>query len=119
MEKYFVKDTIKLESLRDVLKLLVKVKSISKGYKLSDSFLNLVVDFHLYGFSKDTYNLHIEKSLTDSKNYFKSIATIDNSKTYLRKIGIIDKGVDSISLDYLPSLTENDSCYLTLMIYHD
>ena len=119
MEKYFVKDTIKLESLRDVLKLLIKVKASSKGYKLSEAYLNLIVDFHFYGFDKDTYNLHISKSVDDPKSYFKSIATIDNSKSYLGKIDIIDKEKCIISSDYIPNITETGKCYLTLNIYHD
>lgn len=119
MEKYFVKDTIKLKSLRDVLKLFIKVKALSKGHNLSEAFLNLIIDFHLYGFNKETYNSHIEKSKTDSKGYFKSIATIDNSKSYLKKIEIIDKNSYIISSEYLPPLKTDDLFYLTLMISHD
>lgn len=119
MGNFYVKDTIKLESLRDVLKLFIKVKASSKGYKLSEAFLNLIVDFHFYGFSKNTYDIHLSGVDKDPKGHFKSIATIDNSKTYLRKIGIIDKNEYIISSEYLPKITENDKCYLTLMIKHD
>jgi hypothetical protein len=118
MENYFVKDTIKLESLRDVLKLFIKVKAKSKGYNLSEAYLNLIVDFHFYGFSKDTYEKHLTKSLTD-KTYFKSEATIDNSKSYLKKIGIIEKDNYVISSEYLPALKETDKFHLTLKLYHD
>lgn len=120
MEKYFVKDTIKLESLRDVLKLFIKVKASSKGYKLSEAFLNLIVDFHFFGFGKDTYDLHLSCSETNPKSYFKSIATIDNSKSYLKKIGIIDKDEYIISSEYIPDkVTLDDKYFLTLRLYHD
>ena len=116
MERYFVKDTIKMESLRDVLKLFIKVKANNKGYNLSEAFLNLIVDFHFYGINKETYKLHLDKSLS-TKSFFKSEATIDNSKSYLNAVGIIKD--NKISSEYIPDIKETDQFYLTLRLYHD
>lgn len=117
--RYFVSDTIKFTDLRQVLKLLVKIKSSESGHKLSEAYLNLILDFHFYGINKDTYELHISKSESDKSGYFKSIATIDNSKSYLKRIGIIDEKTYLISSDYLPTIGIDDECYLNLKLYND
>lgn len=115
--KYFVSDNIQFNDLREVLKVLVKVKSMKAGYKLSEAYLNLILDFHFYGVGKDTYEYHIKKSEED-KAHFKSIATVDNAKSYLKKIGIIEEKTYLISSEYLPALKEDDECYLTLKIFY-
>jgi len=90
---------------------------MEKNIKLSEAYLNLVLDFHFYGTSKDTYQLHIDKSIKD-KAHFKSIATIDNAKSYLKKVGVMDSST-TISPDFLPAISLEDACYLNLKIFYD
>lgn len=115
--RYFVEDTIEYSSLRDILRILVKVKTLDMGYKLSDAYLNLILDFHFYGTDKSTYDIHISRSKED-KAHFKSIATVDNSKSYLKSLGII-LGNGKISTEILPEISLTDSCFITLKLFYD
>lgn len=113
-----VKSNIKIKDLRGLLKVLLKIKTVECDILLSESHINLLIDFYFFGISDSTYNNHISTSDRE-KNYFKSKATIDNAKTYLKKNGILIKnsqgGLD-ISSDFLPLLSE-DKVLLDLNIY--
>ena len=94
--------------------MLIRVKCIENNVKLSEAHINLLLDFYHYGVNSIAYEKHLSKS--DTPNYFKSVATIDNAKTYFKKSNILvdDQGV---SLDYLPPKVEGD-ILLTLKVLY-
>jgi len=103
-------DKIKVNDLRSLLKIILKVKTAEFNITLSDAHINLLLDFYFEGIQPSTYSSHISKSISN-KNYFKSIATINNSKTYLKKHKILkktNKGILAISEDYLPPVIDED-----------
>lgn len=115
-----VKSNIQINNLRSLLKIILKVKTVECNLNLSESHINLILDFYFFGISQDTYENHIKTSESD-KNYFKSKATIDNAKTFLKKSNILVKVNQEelkISPDFLPFLTEK-KVLLTLNVVCD
>lgn len=105
-----VKDKIKINSFRDLLKIILKVKSVEFDINLSESHINLILDFYNTGINALTYANHIKTSAS-VKNYFKSKPTIDNAKTFLKKKKILVKNNQeelTVSSDYLPPLSKED-----------
>ena len=113
-------DNIKPSTLEDLFRIILKVKTIEYNVHLSDSHINLIIDFYKEGINTTTYANHISKS-ESNKNYFKSKATIDNSKTYLKKKKILVKnksGELEVSPDFLPPFDESQ-ILLTINVLHD
>jgi hypothetical protein len=99
-----IKDYIKLVNIEDLLKVILKVKGIEFNVSLSEAQLNLVIDFYFHGINDRAYSYHLDKSLS-SANYYKSKATIDNNKSYLKKMKVLVKDAKGdlvISPLYLP-----------------
>lgn len=118
-----IKSNINVSSFDYILKAIIKIKALENDINLSESHINLILDFYNHGISLDTYNIHISKSNTN-KNYFKSKPTIDNAKSYLKKNSIIlvtKSGETYISPDFVPSISEENkkSVVLTFNIIYD
>jgi hypothetical protein len=114
-----INDNINIKDLDMLIRMVLHIKSVEYGVILSESHINLLVDFYKYGISYDTYQHHINLS-SGNKNYFKSVATINNAKTYLKKVGIItgDKaGKLDINEDYLPIGLSSDLMINTKIVY--
>jgi len=110
-------DKIKIGDKDDLYRIILKVKTIEFGIHLSDSHINLIIGFYNGGINEDTYHTHVLSSETN-KNYFKSKATIDNAKTYLKKNGVILKeGI--ISPSFLPVLEDEDILLTINVLYQN
>jgi hypothetical protein len=115
-----IKDYIKVVNIDDLLRIILKVKGIEFNVSLSDAQLNLILDFYYYGINDVAYKNHLDKSLRLA-NYYKSKATIDNNKSYLKKMKVLvkdTKGDLIISPLYLP-LNLGGKILLNLNILHD
>lgn len=113
-------DKIKIGSTSDLLRMILKVKSVEFNVPLSNALINLIIDFYFKGTTKEAYDEHIAMS-KECKNYFKSIATIDNAKTFLKKNRILVKGKNGdlvVSNDYLPSLSKEEDILLEIKILY-
>lgn len=98
-----------------MLKILLRTKCVEKGYKLSEKYINLIIDFYLNGVSRDTYVYHIgDEKFGSKKDFFRSIATIDNAKSRLKKMGIIEN--NKVSKNILPSLSDDEPWVLRLQV---
>jgi hypothetical protein len=115
-----IKDYIKVVNIDDLLRIILKVKGIEFRVSLSEAQLNLILDFYYYGINDIAYHHHLDKSLILA-NYYKSKATIDNNKSYLKKMKVLvkdTKGDLIISPLYLP-LNLGGKILLNLNILHD
>lgn len=110
-------DRIKLTERIDLLRLILKVKTIEYKVHLTDSHINLIIDFYLMGINEESYEYHINRGVTE-KNTFKSKATIDNARTYLKKIGILTEGKE-VSPLYLPPLGAKQIQLNIIVDYND
>jgi uncharacterized protein (UPF0276 family) len=99
-------DNITLDDITQLYRLILKVKTVEYNVNLSAAHINLIIDFYRLGINQDSYQYHIERSRTE-KDMFKSKATIDNARTYLKKHGILtdDKEVSPL---YLPPLNDTE-----------
>ena len=109
-------DNITLNDINELYRLILKVKTIEYKVNLSAAHINLIIDFYRMGINQEAYDHHIDKSRIE-KDRFKSKATIDNARTYLKKHGILtdDKEVSPL---YLPPLN-SDQILLNIKVTYD
>jgi len=114
-----INDNINIKDKEMLIRMILHIKSVEYGVILSPSHINLLIDFYIHGISHETYDYHIEHS-TSRKSSFKSIATINNAKTYLKKCGIIiGNKADKLTIsdDYLPTELNEDLLINVKIIY--
>jgi len=119
-----IEDKIEILNRLDLIRMILRIKGVQYSINLSDAHINLLIDIYINGNELLTYEDHISRSL-ELKNYFKSMATIENAKSYFRKNGILkknDQGDLLISPDFLPPVSEllvKDSLLLNIKIFND
>lgn len=111
-----IEDRIKVTDINILYKMLIRVKCVEYNVNLSEAHINLLLDFYHYGVNSIAYEKHLSLAKLDTPNYFKSVSTINNAKTYFKKLNILvdDQGV---SLDYLPPKVDGD-ILLTLKVLY-
>jgi len=77
---------IKMDTMT-LLKTILRVKCYEYNNLFPESFINLIIDFYIYGVNDEAYSQHL--SHVDEKNYFKSRNTINNAKTFLKQKGVL------------------------------
>jgi hypothetical protein len=101
-----------------MLKILLRTKMVEKDLRFSEKYINLIIDFYLHGVSKETYDIHIgDYEINARRDYFRSRATIDNAKSFLKKKGIITNG--KISTSILPTISREEDWVLRLQVQAD
>ena len=119
-----IEDKVELLDRIDLIRMILRIKGIQYNVRLSDAHINLLIDLYLKGNSVTTCDEHVITSGKES-NYFKSLQTIENAKSYFRKKNILkknDQGELVISLDFLPPMSEfmvEESILLNIKLFND
>ena len=116
-----IKDYINIGKLDDLMRILIRIKSIEYGVNLSDAQINLVIDFYEHGINDKSYSIHLERS-ESLPNYFKSKATIDNNKSYLKRKKLLEVNGDTLVVSPLllpEGLLSGDKILLSCNILYD
>jgi len=109
---HFIKEKIELDSLDDVIKLHMLVKSYQLGYQLSQADINTLCELYKTGYGSDFYSNCI------SKKFFKTKQTVRNSIGKMTKLKILTcnkRGERLIDEKFCPKVTEDQLIFQYLI----